>query len=258
MKLSAQQQEPAHRQKVSFNIEVAKPVWETEGDISFPTSAVFLSVRLPSSSTLTVLGELPFAHYGFEDDAGSNSQTLIGNPYFGFEFHNPGASTFWEIGVRPALAQDDKEDAMLVGTFSDFERTEAFVPDVLSISGALTYEKKHGSNVFLHLRGGPSFWFLNTEDATDDSEVWLDYRAQVGYQNDTIRILGGVLGSFWLTHNDELGLERTVYQLGFSANVSKGKVRPGVQVRVPLNTNDHSFLEDLDFVIGLNLSMDVN
>jgi hypothetical protein len=46
--------------------------------------------------------------------------------------------------------------------------------------------------------------------------------------------------------------ERSVHQLGLNAIIGKGRVKPGVHLRLPL---DKDLQNSLDFVLGLNLGI---
>lgn len=86
------------------------------------------------------VGELPFAHRGIDSDFGfSVDETIIGNPYVGFEVWGQGSPVFAEIGVRVPVTPDDKFLASSVGSFSDFDRFEAFALDILTLTGKVVF-----------------------------------------------------------------------------------------------------------------------
>lgn len=243
-------------------LEILKP--NLAGDFydntTFPTSAMFFSLRLPISNRLNVVGEFPLAHAGV--DYGSDffefdeSETGIGNPYIGLEILNENATFFTEIGVRAPLAPESNLGTT-VGWFADFiDRGEAFLPDILSVIVAQNYHHRAPSGFTMRLRGGPSFWiYTGAEDTDEDVELFLLYSAQAGYESHNVSLMGGLSGRMIVTESGLNIGERTLHQFGASVSVDLGRVRPGVQFRLPV---DEDFSDILDSVFGVNLAIELD
>lgn len=243
-------------------LEILKP--NLAGDFydntTFPTSAMFFSLRLPISNRLNFVSEFPLAHAGvdyssdfFEFD---ESETGIGNPYVGLEILNENSTFFTEIGVRAPLTPESNLGTT-VGLFADFiDRSEAFWPDVLSVIAAQNYHHRAPSGFTMRLRGGPSFWIYTGDEDTDaDVELFLLYSAQAGYELHNVSLMGGLSGRMIVTESDLNIGERTLHQFGASASVDLGRVRPGVQFRLPL---DEDFGDFLDSVFGVSLAIEID
>ncbi len=253
--LSGQSNWLTKSKKTSVTLELLKPNFDGDDDLTVATSVLFLSARGPVSENNRIVVELPIAHVGF-DNSDSSDETLLGNPYFGFEFGLSDSPTFFELGFRLPLAPDDKEFASFIGVLSDFERLEAFASDLLMFSGRVNYQRRNASNIVFRLRGGPSLWvFVSDEEDDPEDEIWLNYSMQVGYESDSFSVLGGLTGSYWVTQGDDDLIDRTVHQLGVAASLVYGKLRPGVHFRLPLNSGDDAILAGLDFVFGLSLGV---
>jgi len=258
--LSAQPNWLTESKKTSVTLELIKPNFDGEDVLTLATSVLFLSARGPVSETNRMVVELPIAHVGFVKLNELVEETLLGNPYFGFEFGLSDSPTFFELGFRLPLAPDDMEYASSVGILSDFERLEAFAPDLLLFTGGVNYQQRNASNIVFRLRSGPSLWVFSSNEDEDDpeDEIWLDYSVQVGYENDSFSVLGGLTGSYWVTQGNDDEIDRTVHQLGVAASLIHGKLRPGVHFRLPLNSGDDAILAGLDFVFGLSLGLQFN
>lgn len=254
--LSAQPNWLTKSKKTSVTLELIKPNFDGDADLTVATSVLFLSARGPVSETTRIVVEFPIAHVGFVKLNDLVEETLLGNPYFGFEFGLSDSPTFFELGFRLPLAPDDKEFASFIGVLSDFERLEAFASDLLMFSGRVNYQRRNASNIVFRLRGGPSLWvFVSDEEDDPEDEIWLNYSMQVGYESDSFSVLGGLTGSYWVTQGDDDLIDRTVHQLGVAASLVQGKLRPGVHFRLPLNSGDDAILAGLDFVFGLSLGV---
>jgi hypothetical protein len=237
-------------------LEILKPSFDDRTFIKntkFVTSALFLSLRLPLSENLHFVGELPFANGGFDFDGESESESTIGNPYLGLEISGQNSPVFAELGIRAPLAKEENFGT-LIGVLTDFvDRAEAFTPDMVSITAMANYRYKNPSGFVTRLRGGPAFW-VNTDkqEFEDDTELFLLYSMQAGYESEQVSIGGGFTGRWLLTEKDLTFGEQTFHQLAFAASAGLGNLRPGIQIRLPL---DDDFKEVVDFVFGVNLGI---
>jgi hypothetical protein len=249
------------RHDKTITLEILKPNFDGEDNTTLATSALFLSFRSPLSKKLHFVAELPFAHSGFEainrGESGSTSvdesESTLGNPYFGLEIAGQSSPVFAEIGIRVPFAAEDKLGAVVTGFFTDFDRFEAFLPDLVPITGMLNYYHKEASGLAIRLRGGSSLLINHNKEKNEDATEWfLGYSAQAGYESERVSVLGGVTGRANISEGDLDFGERSIHQLGFNASVGLGNVRPGVHFRLPL---DDDLKNSLDFVLGFNLGI---
>ena len=241
-------------------VEVFKPTFKDDlfNEFTFISSAIFVSGRFSISENIMFVGELPIAYAKRKDvkivdpstgqtlfEQSFDAETMIGSPYVGLELHKAGSNSFFEIVARLPVAQDNKGNASELGVAADFDRFEAFVPDLTTLTGNLNYQRKNVSNVVLRLRGGASVFFPKDSD----TEVFLDYSGQIGFEGQQISLIGGITGIMIVTESDlDLG-ERTVHHLGATAAINLGTVSPGVHFRIPIDDQ----LDNIDYVLGLNL-----
>ena len=230
-------------------LELMKPNFDGDDGISTSTGVAFASLRLPVANSVVFVGELPFAHAGFEGM--DESDNAVGNPYLGVEFHPPGSSVFWELGVRAPLAPENNS-ALLIGVLTDQQRWEAFLPNMMTVRGAFNFRHRAPTGVVTRLRAGPNIW-IPTEEGPD-VEVVGSYSWQVGYEAAQVSVLGGLTGQAIITEGDmDLG-ERTTHQAGAIVTFVAGNVRPGVFFQLPL---DEDLREMVDFAFGLNVSIEL-
>lgn len=243
-------------------LEILKPnlTGEFYDNTTFPTSALFLSVRLPINDRLNLVGEFPLAHAGvnfsFDFFEFKESGTGIGNPYVGLEIQGENEAFFTEIGARAPLAPESNL-ASTIGFLTDFiDRGEAFLPDILSVIAVQNYLYRAPAGFIMRLRGGPSFWiYTGRENIDEEVELLLLYSAQVGYASNNFSLMGGLSGRMIVSEGDLNISERTLHQFGTFASIDLGRVRPGVQFRAPL---DEGFKDFLDFAFGVNLALELD
>jgi hypothetical protein len=228
---------------------------------SFLTSAIYLSAHLPLGGNIFFVGELPFALASveyFNNNPGrfiinrEKSGNTIGDPYLGLELRgNNESGLVGEFGLRIPLASDESI-ASPVGILTDFvDRAEAFASNALSINALVNYIHKDTPGLFYRIRGGPLLRLRTAITASDNElvELLLLYGTMVGYNGKKVRFLGGVNGRFLLSEGGSFG-ERTAHQSGVSVNFGAGSVRPGFNIRIPL---DKEYSEILNFAIGIDL-----
>ncbi len=244
----------------SISIEGFKPIL-TEGNRNWTTAttAYFLSGRMPISGSVIATAELPFAYAGFKRSAlggtGVETSSTLGNPYVGIKLASAASPITADLGVRLPVRKSKESEGMAasVGFLADVDRMEAFAADLLSVGGHLGIRHRDPSGLHLHARGGPIMWFNTAKDRPgDDTELFLDYVAQAGYDVGRYAIIGGLSGRTQMTADEGSWSDRSIHHLGVSGSVAFGSVRPGIQVRVPLDDD----LDDvLRYVIGLGVTV---
>ncbi len=238
----------------TLTLEILKPDFDGEDNSTFTTSVLFLALRQPIGDRAMLVAELPFAHAGWDSRfGGDESDNTLGNPYAGFEIYNQNASFIAEVGLRVPVA-DEEKSATYVGLLTEItERYDAFAPKFLPLTAFMNYRYQAPTGFVLRLRGGPAFWINTDKDRYEDgTEFFLNYSAQVGYESNRFDLLGGFSGRALVSEEDLDARERTVHQLGLAATVTLGSVRPGMQVRIPL---DEDVTEMLDAVFGLHFGI---
>jgi len=245
----------------NISIEALRPSFKGDNNFSFASSVVFLCARFALRKNVFIIGELPFAHSNPEEikivdpatgqtifQIDPDAETMVGNPYVGFEFHKSDSRVFTEIGVQIPIATENKPSAAFLGLSSDFDRFEAFAPHLLKISGKLNYYNKNTSNVIVRLRLGPTAW-IPTEEG--DTELLADYSAQFGYEGQRITLMAGITGRMIVTESNLDFGERTFHHLGASAFLNSGALRPGIHVKFPLDET----LDNINYVLGVTLGI---
>jgi hypothetical protein len=236
-----------HRPSVLVEIEF--PSFD-DADSQFPTWVWYAGTRLPTGRAMSFVAELPYARGEFENTPGQSS---IGNPYIGMEYAPRPTGPRVELGVRAPLTSDDKLLPFLMGYYTDIERQEAFVPDQVTVRLGLHY--RHAatpdSRIAWDLRLVPSVWIPTEDTFLEESEGFLGYGGLVRYEGDDVRIGGGLTGRWLMTSDGADFSEASLHQLELAADFLHGPVRPGVQVKLPL---DEGLTNTLDSVFGLSVT----
>lgn len=234
----------------SINLEVVKPSIERENDITFSSSVWFVSGKFAVSSGVNILAEIPLVYFNESSEEGS--QFVFGNPYLGIALFSGSSPFSTQFGVRLPFAPDsdaENGEALFYGLFTEFiDRPEAFLSNAVPVSARFQYSQVRLTGLAFHLRVEPAWWIATGE--RDDSELVSHYSAQIGYQSARTAIMGGISGLWWISGDENA--EKNWHQLGVSASLTTGRVRPGISLRIPL---DESINNIVDLTVGLNTSI---
>jgi hypothetical protein len=232
-------------------LEILKPNFEGDVNTTFATQALFLSLRYPLSPKVVLIADVPFAHYGM--DGSPETESTIGNPYIGIEARGENSPVSGEFGIRLPLVSSDNPSAQFVGAFVDLDRWEAFWDDFVPISAMLNARWRSVQGVVTKLRVGPTLWASTGDDG--DTELLLDYTAQIGYEGERGSVIGGFTGVMIVTEDDANFGERTYHQAGVAGSLRFNRVMPGMSVRLPL---DEDMRDIHDVVVGIHVSIELN
>lgn len=222
-------------------------------DSHFPTWVWFAATRLPIGQTTWFVGELPYASGEFGTTT-TMRQGSIGNPYLGIEVAPRARGVRAELGVRIPLASTTKAIPFVMGLYTDVGRSEAFVPDQVTARVGLHYHHPGDaiSRVAYDVRLVPAMWIKTGDAALAESEFFLGYGGTVQYVGDEVRVGGGLTGQWNVTSEFGGFGANSVHQMDLAADFLHGSVRPGVQLKVPL---DHDLSDFTNATLGVSLTV---
>lgn len=232
----------------SLQLEILRPDFRPE-ELAFggATGAGFVTAHVPLAGAWTLVADLPFSRAAWDAPDGAGSSTLVGNPYVGVEWQSAGRLTAG-LGVRAPVGDRDDADKLgpiLVGISGELERMEAFLPETLGLYAAAAYRAPLSGPLSLRLRGGTAF--LTGDGGSDD--LLLGYTGQLRYASGALDARGGLTGRANVTTDDE-DADRTSHQVVLAADYGIGPVRPGLQLRLPL---DGDVRDVTGFTVGIGL-----
>ncbi len=259
--LSAQSEWVDNGQERSFlSIEIIKPVrsidsllGEVQPDFTTFSGSIFLTGRYAVGKNFVLAADISIASGKFKGEEYKDyGQTIMGNPYIGAEYYLPETPLFFELGMRIPIVQEGKHLAGISGIYSDFDRAEAFLPDIVPVYAAMNYETISKSKILLRVRTGVNLWFTNKEWETHRNPILLvDYTLQTGYMHERVTIVAGLTGRLDASSDPKYDEKSHILQYGATVTVPFGNFRPGVNFRIPGNKYTEGLI---DYVIGFNLA----
>lgn len=239
----------------NFRIEAYKPNFDVD-NVSFLSSAWFLSWTTPLSNSAALYVELPFSHFDLGSSFGTfDSEKIIGNPYISLIIGSENASGIGELGVRIPIASDKHASATLSGFIADFSRFEAFLPDHATIRARGGVQSKSGSkgDVAVRLMAGVNL-LLGTDSAID-TEVISDADVSVWFRG-TATTVGAILFAKVLLTEEGLDFgERSEFQFGLTVSQRMGQIEPGIHLHLPLSDDGALSLGNkVSSIFGISLT----
>jgi hypothetical protein len=237
--------EPTSR---SVSLDVLRPAFDGGGTTTL-TTVNQLGVRWAVGS-LVLIAEAPFVLARV--DGASSGAFLIGNPFLGFGTA-PTSSFIGDIGVRiPIVSASTLERgfASAVGVVGDFQDFEAYGEDLLTLRATVGYRTRAPNHYGLRVAARPTL-VKPIGSSSGDAELLLDYGIQGGYDNGRASFGISFTGRGIVTEPGSIG-ERTVHDLAVGGSMTFGRIRPGIQIRVPLE-NDVG--QALNYSLGLTVQM---
>ena len=238
----------------ALRAEILKPNLIGREHLSFITTTAFFSFRASLSKWLRFTAELPVATYLYDDSVNTQFDGTQGNLYLGFEYHLSGYPFFAEIGVRAPLVTKSKPLSTAVGFNSDFDRQDAFVPDVVSGLAMINYrtEAKEGFNTRLRA-GGIGQVSTKKKNNRLEKRVYILYSAQMYYMAVNLTTMAGFMGRVSTSGKMDLD-QRFTHQFAVGFDFHLDNVHPGLLVRIPISKNLSDVIGsviDLHIDIGL-------
>jgi len=235
----------------SVLLEILKPGLEYIDEDTF-TAAFFLDGRFALGPNVFLVGEIPFSRfagdYYFFVGSPHRSEAAPGKVYLGVEIRGSESPFFGEFGVRLPTSDENEFGANLTGSGSDRARV-AFGANNVSVHAAVNLREVSASGIAARLRLG-TILLLPTESNSPSplpfitsppflgrtTELLGVYAWQIGYERRVVRV-GGALSGMILFTDDRGNLgERSTNQLEFHSDFGPWRVRPGIELRLPLDS----------------------
>jgi hypothetical protein len=215
-------------QPSNFRFDISKPYFEGDG-IGFFSLAMVPAFRFPAGP-VRVNVDLPFAFYNAE---GEQSDARFGNPYLGLELGKADGSFTFQVGARVPLADyGDDGSALYLGMLSDWDHTEAWVPDQIPVGANVLYQRASQGGFLVSARVGATALFFIGDASESDPDVLANYGLRLGYEKKQVMLGAALTGRWVLTSDDD---DTSQHQFGLEGGYRFGSVMPMLSLRLPID-----------------------
>jgi len=235
-----------------ISFEWNKASFENDVDAKFLSSVFFLRSQVVVHDKINFVTELPFSYI---DADRFDSEFMLGNIYVGMEYISQGSGELIFLGLRLPVAPDDKGNASVQGAFTNYHLLEAFVGKGFSIRLNAGYKFQSANDIIFKIYGGPMLVKnIDSDTYNSDTEVYIDYFAEVWYPAEKFEFAMGTTGRFWATGEDLDFGERLISNFEVKTQMRTRPVKPGIFLRLSLDDAINNFI---NFVYGFNLTVSI-
>jgi hypothetical protein len=234
--LAAQQYWPNHAEGTVVRTDFLKPFFQHDS-YQFLSGVVFLSGSGPVGRMVRLETDVPLVRAGQTIGTQTESSLRLGNPYAGLRIHRADRPLSGYFGLRLPLASEPRSYAAdlanSLGSVSDPDRLEAFLPNVLTVRAGAELRSVSAGGMLIGAKIGPSL--LVSTKGGYDPELFADYGVQGGYEGAAFRATVGITGRYLATESELNFAERTLHTITGTIELRRGQVRPSLLFRMPLD-----------------------
>lgn len=230
---AAQDLWPEPRRERTIDLEWVRPSLENT-DLAFHAGFWHLTAGIPVDSAARLIVVLPYTVAAFDGGA-DEGESALGNIYAGAEIGRPAATVTGQLGVYLPTASEDASDPAILGLLGDFDRAEAYLPNVTALRGGMQYRQTDPGGILYGFRFGGS-GLIPSGGGGGSAELLLDYGLIFGVETARVRLAGTIDGRLGATAGAGVSLgDRSIHQAGFEAVLLGGRVEPRLILRVPMD-----------------------
>ena len=240
----------------NIGIDVVKGFYKSNpsSSVDFASFTIDLQGRLPLNDKVALTAAIPFSRVAetvtFGGVSTSNSESAFGNPWLGIEA-GAGSDVVIEFGIRAGLASDEESEATSLGILNDFDRFEAWLPKTSSGRVIAHIGRIPDQGAFVTGILGASY-AVPSGSVSSDNTLYGSYGLRAGFMGS------GILGSVTFTGRANISAsdisfnDRTIHQLAFNLEGTRGSFRPNGSIRTYL---DKDVRENLTAIVTLGASI---
>lgn len=236
-------------EKTQVGLRYLRPNFDGDFDMTLLSGIYDLSVNIPVSPTINIVGSVPFSTYAVE---GEDSENGIGNIYIGLQSRlKSSAQTRSNFAAGLFIPTTDKEKVglNLLNAFSHAYEVQKYAPEVLTIYANYSLQSTQSSGFIYGLEVGPNV-YVPTEGEDSETELFMHYGLKGGFAVSDVAFCAELAGIAIVTEDIEDFGDRFMHTLSFGAQWMGNVVHPGIFYSIYLEDDLNDYL---DGVLGIKI-----
>lgn len=251
------QMSPSDKTQLGLNFD--KPYYNSDFDLSTLSGVFQLHVNIPVSSKFNIIGNIPFINSSYEVDYGyggnySYDENGLGNIFIGMQTNPEIVDHRRSIITFGLFLPTGDEDVAFEGLFTNYYDLQKYFVNFLGLYFNYAYQKNNADGINYGIEVGPNI-LIPTEDNGSETEVFLHYGFDLGYQIEKILVNVEFLGLGIITQDADNFDDRLIHSLAFGGQWNAGIITPKVYYRIYLK---EEIKEMIDGVLGLGINISFN
>jgi len=222
-------------------------------------SGIFeLSLNIPVSEKLNIIGELPFIncnvkydHSYYIDDF---TESGLGNIFIGLQTQPAEMTQSFSILTFGLFLPTVDEKVALWGVFSNYYESSKYYPNSLGVYFNYARHKIFDNGINLGLELGPDFR-IPTKEKSGDTELFLHYGLKAGYSIEQFNMSAEFVGTAIITEDYDNFSDRLMNAISFGAAWKEKLVTPQLFYSVYLKD---SMSDIVGGVLGLKVTVSLD
>ncbi|MDX1699511.1 MAG: hypothetical protein R3250_02780 [Melioribacteraceae bacterium] len=247
---------PSDKSQIGLTFD--KVFYSNGNNYSLLTGVFQLSTNIPVSDNLNVIANIPFINMSYENDYAFGtyefSENGFGNLFIGLQTNSEftdNSRTVLSFGIFLPTSEEKISNVGSQVNFYDFQK---YIPNSLGLYFNFASQKIFLNGFNFGFEVGPNV-IIPTEGEGRDTELFLHYGLNLGYQIVKLAINAEFLGTGIITEKADNFEDRLIHQLNFGAQWIGRIVTPKLYYGIYLK---EEFRNVIDGVLGFDISISLN
>ena len=244
--------------EAQFHIGFERPFFSSNLSIAALSGVFQLSLNIPISSSLNLIGDIPYINSSYESKSMFGSYSYqekgLGNLFVGLQLNDELIDNRRSIISFGLFLPTADERASINGLSSNFYDIQKFTPNSLGLYFNYAYNNVDTNGVCYGLEVGPNL-LIPTKENGGDAEVFLHGGVNIGYKVSNLFLHVEYLGLAIITQEMNNFGDRFIHMLDIGAKWNSSFISPQIFYKIYLKEEQR---QSIDGILGLGVSIHLN
>jgi hypothetical protein len=240
---------PADQSTIYF--EFAHTFLDSTPSLSLLSGTYNLSLQIPLTQSINIVGSLPFVTMGGSDVESSSS---IGNVYIGIQTRIKGdkqKGSSISAGVSLPTTSSSESAPWIIGYYTDAINSYRFFPDYTTVRVSVGFHNRKPQKKFNSIHLG-AFMVIPKDTDERDFEIFAQYGFSWGIWLGRAILSAEFHGNAIITKDISNFSDRFTHNLTLAATYDRSAITPSLFIRLHL---DKVINRSIDLVAGIKLTI---
>ncbi len=231
----------------------------SDTELSTLSGSYQINCNIPISSKFNLIGNIPFITSSYEqEDYGYGSETYsesgFGNVFVGLQTNPEIINNKKSFITFGAFLPTAEEDVSIIGIFFNYYDIQKYLPNSFGLYFNFAHHviKDEGFNYGMEI--GPNL-LIPTKESSLDTEMFLHYGVNAGYQIYKLSLNMELLGLVFVTQDVNEFDDRFIHSLNFGASWKERTFTPKIFYKIYLKEEMSDMIDGV-LGIGVTVSLD--
>lgn len=243
--------------KMQYGFSFNKPFISGNANMTFLSGNYSLSLNIPVSSKLNIIGKIPFVNTSYEYDyffgKYSYSENGFGNIFVGLQTNSQIVNNEKSVFSFGFYLPTASETFSFYGALTDYYYYSEYIPNTFSFYFNYAFHKLNAQGFNYGLEIGPNL-LIPTKKNNSEAELLAHYGILTGYQINKLLLNVEFTGIAIITEDIENFGDRFVNMVNIGAQWKESVVTPKIFYKIYLRSEIRHNIDGI-LSIGVNVSI---